>query len=223
MAQDGLFKVEIEPDDDDAYGAPTKVGPMSKAAVEKLMREADASHIVVSEAQPELHPISKSGTRPRVAIRKISPPATTIPVLHDDDDEDGSLEPTRCTNRAAPTEPMPVARRDSTSIVAAMVAEALEDGHPPNAVEPRRDTARLPPPMPTHEAVVTFPDEPATTPKRARPALAFPDWVAGPPAYASPPQPTRLPGRGVVVCALAGASVALAALVGTSLWWVFFH
>ena len=35
-----IHRVESDPGED-AYGAPTKVGPMSQAAVEKLMREAE--------------------------------------------------------------------------------------------------------------------------------------------------------------------------------------
>jgi hypothetical protein len=212
MAADAMYRVGSDPGEDDTYGAPTKVGPMSKAAIDKLMRDAEASNPPVSGVAPA---VKKSGTVARVAAPKPAA-AEPIPVLYDDEDDDGGLDPTRLTNRSQPpsAKAIAVVTEGPRAIVAKMVAEALAAESGERKVEKLADAAEI------------FPPDPPTQPKR--PALAhvatvaFPEWIPGPPPYAapSPPAVKEMSDRKLAAI-LAGSAVTFVTFAVPFLWWLF--
>lgn len=201
---DVLFRVGSDPGEiEDAYGAPTKVGPMSKAAIDKLMQDAEASQSPVSGVSAP----SKSGTIARfqepAPAAKVEP---AIPVLYDDKDDDGGLDPTRLTNRSVAPSPkaVEIVTKGPASIVSQIVADAVERDE---------DT--------TGSVSIEMP----TQPKRssAAPLLAFPEWVAGRPAYAMPlpvAMKERMSDRKLAIV-IAASFVGFVACFAPLIWWLF--
>jgi hypothetical protein len=118
--EDGIYRVDTIPPpegEDDAYSAPTRVGPMAAAAVEKMMADAER-HAATPRPPP-------SGVRP--VLRKIAVPAAVdVPV--DIEMTDSSLEAT------LPKNLIPSALR--TSALAAEAPKMFEDGDDGDTLDP---------------------------------------------------------------------------------------
>lgn len=160
-----MYRVETEPGEDDAYGAPTRVGPMSKDLIDKMMREADSGG---------------SGIRAPVKIDEpTAARSDDVAVMYDDYD-DGELEPTRLHGQAQAAAVLASRTQVMPAIGLAppvhVPPPAAPEAPPPllqQLQQPRQPQQAQPPtPLPVAQMAPRFPTAP-------RPA-AFPEWIAVP-------------------------------------------
>jgi hypothetical protein len=121
---DDIYKAETDPPppgEDDAYAAPTRVGPMSNAAIAKLMVEAEKS------AAP---PRSTTSSGIRAALRLSEPPSSGLrsfppPALPSLSFEEDTFDPTVLNERGwkPPANIATVGTAQTRSIVDAIVEE----------------------------------------------------------------------------------------------------
>lgn len=170
----------------DAYNGPTKVGPMSRAAIEQMMRDADA----VAPAPLPKWTIPDSGIR----LRSERPGSSGLPVAYDAYDDES--EPTKLTGRllASPnTAPLGMVPPVATTTLR---APAMSASPQPRAV--------IPPPQMRRPPVPAFP--PAML---ASPPVFAPPFVAAPLAPA--PATRKSSGRVALVIGLLTAALTTAA------------
>jgi len=203
-------------DGDDAYGAPTKVGPISRTLIDQMMHDAEVAE---SKAPPRLDaapPLRQkaltptSGVRPALGepVAKPRDPEETARVAAlETDPADIALETTQLNNSAAPppAEPVQVITRGSSSdlvddIIEEMSQSALADAgdEPPQAGQP-------PPPITNSGRPVP------------RPA-AFPEWLGVSHRVTPPPSPIR---QRELLLSIAIGTAAFLTTSGLALWWLF--
>lgn len=163
-SDDAIFKVDTvppPPGDDDAYNAPTRVGPMSKDALEELIQQANESGLQAAQAERRATeravdsgwdaPPVESAVGPIHRARS-SPPEedeelARVPSFADDDGDELADDATVLHD----TSPDHIAR-------------AFASSHPPISAAVAPAIGSIAPPAPAHVS--------RATPSRARVALA---------------------------------------------------
>ncbi|HVH47384.1 MAG TPA: hypothetical protein VM925_33845 [Labilithrix sp.] len=175
---------EVEDDiEDDAHGAATKVGPMSEAAVQKMMRDAEVSSGVAGSASPAA-PAVKAISH----TRKLSPPPSSVdvdvdelPVLSERDDDEG--EPTLLNPRAralgsVPLAPVAVAGPSASANVVDAIVDELVSSYSDNANTHSIEHAVAPSPETNASAsVASSTAMPIAGPTHLSRPAAFPEWL----------------------------------------------
>ncbi len=236
--EDGIYKVDTVPPpdgEDDAYGAPTKVGPLTQAAIADMMRD--------TSEPPRLSP--SSGVR----MSGDGPPATTpvvtaLPTLTTEDDDD--LEPTQLgehSRQVALGSAKAAWRPDPNQRARASVSVPQASAGPPQPASHSQRGFPAGPPMP---APATHGQQPSQPSVRPAPPPAFVQAVFTPPPMRAPivqqapsvprmagptaalppqgqPAVVAMPASGARVSATEVAIVLSTFVVVTAptLWWLF--
>ena len=207
----GVYKIETVPPpagEDDAYSAPTKVGPMGDAFVKNLMKDAEQRSAELARKEkdakakadgppPSKAPAKSGPVSAPPASAPVSAGGTALPKIYDDEDDDGAtvLSP-KAKPPAMPQRPSPLHVTNDDA------APALANAFPPAEGGPAPNPA--PPPA---------------TPAGVAPAMPPPPWESqnpqGPiPFDPTPPAAARPPlGLAAVLVAVAGLSIFLVGLV----------
>jgi hypothetical protein len=239
-----IYRVDTEPPppgEDSAYSAPTKVGPMSHAVIDKLMREAEQHGIVMPATQsgvrpaigkePTVEPPPRSGLKPSKGHGgQGADQRPALPVLYDyESDDESEFDPTKVNDSVQAPPAVAAGEADpNAGVVAAIVAGVMAE----IVAEPVRSRSESPATSAPAVAPATAPKPPGAsaaagpiqTPAaiaNARPARrppAFPEWTAAASRYEPPPP--RLSDRALALRIGAGALATLAALTAL-LWWLF--
>jgi hypothetical protein len=178
----GIFRVDtIPPPDgeDDAYSAPTKVGPMADAAVKELMHAAERRAIELSQRNADKAKAAKEAAPTKPPPPVAVAPAPTFPAVEAPTSQKEAIISSR-PNAVATTPPSggPVTGRVPAPVIGpvgrtvagppASAAKPPSGPKPPRA-PPRPDESKRAAPLPPMPAIA-----PPARPKDVAPIEAFP-------------------------------------------------